>query len=598
MPASVYAIDLEPVRGLAACATRMGTIHLLSFEAMSDTRPPREIAHLLHGRPILSVCFADTGDVVSADDSGQVLCWRRGQESVPEQWLTNGPVICSVSNQAEPHVVGLGVNGHIICWDPRTGKRVATLVGPPPILPLALARLTSWTSAGRSITVYPAQEGRLAVILNDRLVVHTYRIHEGRFHAIFQTEDRLVTIGHDDGVAKLWRWSNDEPICDSILPAFAGVIDAKWNSHVAPQCGVAVLRSGNAVVFTMASPGLQITHVIPGDSYRVAAAAPERLRRQAASDQAERRATELHHRIMVSIEGDDTVSLEDDLLALERLGHRSASLRLRARRASRTADELAELQALHHLVAEWSGSDRPATRPCLERYIDLLLHFGHIELVGAALHRIEQIDEGLSKACELRGPKLAVEALRRGCMLVREGPARPDHLHSMLQATQLLGSSSDVLWELHRSPPILLPDTTLHPQQLAEALRGGREADSEQHSSIETRPVLWMHGRACQEDVSVLLPAFSGHLDQCVRIALRVAATPSGSDVTRSVLLVTNNKELGGSDDEALGLATQLQDDVARMAVLAPVNDRIILTLRKIRGAALAMASDRGGGVE
>ncbi len=234
---------------------------------------------------------------------------------------------------------------------------------------------------------------------------------------------------------------------------------------------------------------------------------------------------------------------------------------------------------------------------CLpQRYLDLLVQCGQVGLAADVLNRIEQTRPDLSETLDVEGLRKAIDAIQAGRMLIHIFVEEPERIHMASQAARILGSPPKGSWELHRSPPMFLPDIELFPEQLAEALRISAESGSEQAVDAVTQPVLWLHARHSEESVCVLLPAFIGGKSESVQIALRLAIRPAGTALTRSILLdpVANECECFGG--QAIGLVEQLQDESARRTLLAPINDRIVTTLRRMRSVALASAMNPSGG--
>ncbi len=58
-------------------------------------------------------------------------------------------------------------------------------------------------------------------------VVCVSAAHEGRWYAAFQVDERLATIGYDDGLIRFWKLADGHPVCIDKRPALYGVTDAE-----------------------------------------------------------------------------------------------------------------------------------------------------------------------------------------------------------------------------------------------------------------------------------------------------------------------------------------------------------------------------------
>ena len=601
LPASVYAIDIDPCRALLVCGTRGGMIHTINLGPEDDEQECRDGPRWLHGRPILSVCLVPDGGLLSADDSGQVLCWREGQQDAPACWTDGGPAICCLNAQHEAVVVGLGVDGGIFFWDSASGRQITRLAGPPPMSPFAVPRLTNWVLGTGVMMAYPTQDGGLAVIDVDPATVRVGPAHAGRWYAAFQLDDRLVTVGCDDGVARIWRWDDDGPVRDAEIEAFPGVTGADVTPAASPADGIAVLDNGGAVTFSMTEEGFRADAALPGDGYRVVATACDRLRRRNASDRQRHRATELREWIASSIESSDGAGLEEALGELEQLGYQSTSLDLQARWARQVGDDLAELEALHRLSAEWSESDPPPAWPSTCRYTELLLQYGQIELAADEMARLEPTDRSPRRGPDADGPRILARALRDGRTVVQPliDGATP-RLEDTIEAARILARPPTVAWELHRSSDVMLPGVRLDPERLAAALDACRDKRPEQVGVVTPRPLLWIRDGTAEEVGAIVIPLIAGaDASGPARIALRVAERPAGTELSRSILLDLRSacqpRDCEQASKELLGLAARLQDAASRHALLAPINGWLFVTLRRICGSAAAACLNQPG---
>lgn len=579
LPASVYAVDLDPSRRLMACGTRAGMMYLIPLGAQTTEQLPPETARLLQGRPVLALCLTSDGRLVSTDDTGQVLCWDPDCDSPPLRWRQGGPPICAVSAPSEARVAGLGTEGEVLFWDTQ-GCLMVQLTGPAPAGPSALVRLTPWQAGDRLMLAYPARDGRLVVVQTDPPAIHACPAHQGRWFGALTVVEALITVGHDHAVAHVWHWTREGPVSARVVPACSGVIAIRAVVRSEPLQAVAVFGDGTAAAVMLTPDGLEMTVPIPGEDFRVVAAPGELLRCRHDTQQRERRAAKLREAISTAIETGEPLDPPDAFDQLEVLGCPSESFLLRASQARRAGDELAELAALHRLATECPESHPRVGCAWLERYLHLLQRFGQLEL---ALHTGERVAQAPMEA----GGQGPMEALRRVVDAQRAGrtvvyaigdPA--DRLQKASEASRMLGLPLHGIWELHRSVPVILADVALGAERLVESLcaAGAQAVGPGPQATCE--PVIWVHDQAMEEMDLVLIQPIAQPNGPPLRIGLHLAGCPAGTELTRSILA-----DPGTGVPE---LADRLQQEAARQMRLAPVNDWILTTLRRIQSTAVA----------
>jgi hypothetical protein len=580
LPASVYAVDLEPSRRLAACGTRAGLVYLIPLaDGLREQLPP-ETVRLLQGRPVLSLCFTSEGRLVSADETGQVLCWDPGSDSPALRWRQGGSPICAVSAPSDAWVAGLSVEGQVLFWDVQHGRPVSQLAGPPPVSPSALARLIPWQVGDCLLLAYPACDGRLVVVHTNPPAVHECAAHEGRWFGALSMDGVLVTVGHDDAVARVWHWTENGPQCGRVISACSGVIAIQAVARSEPLQAVAVFGDGTATAVTLTPDALEATVPIPGEDFRVVAIPGEFLRCRRESQERGRRATELRGAISMAIQTGEPIDPPDAFDQLEALGCQSESLVLRASQAQRTGDELAELAVLHRLAVERSESHSELGSAWLERYLHLLRQFGQLELALQTAEGIGRRHFEVRDDATMEDLRRAVGAQRAGRTVVHALGNPADRLEKVWEASRILGFSLSGTWELHRSGPVILADVALRAEQLVEALRatGAQTVGPDIQATCE--PVLWVHDMLTEEIDVVLIQPIVQPEGPPLRIGLHLAWCPAGTELTRSILVDA------GMDLPAL--AARLQNEAARQTRLAPVNEWIRTTLRRIQSTAIA----------
>lgn len=601
LPASVYAVDLDPARGLVACGTSAGLIHLISFDDPANPSSSPKIRRRLHGRPTLSVAFTGDGRLISSDDTGQVLCWDTDPNPGPQVWLTGGPPICALSAPSDLHVFGLRVDGQIFIWDLHTGGPITQLNGLPPIAPFALVRLTPWQTQGRLKLCYPAEDGRLVIIENDPPVIHVRQAHQGRWYSAFTIEDRLVTLGYDDATARFWQWAGDGPTCSDIRPGFETIISAEYVPAADPPIGVAVLASGMASQFGVTTGGLAALESIPGENYRIVAAPTEWMRQRNESRRRREQAEKLQRSIAVAIDEDEAMDYDRSLAELRALGNVAESWVLQAHRSMRTKDQLTELSAWHRLAHEHAEVYRALLPESAERYSFLLTRFGQIEQALIATDGFTEVQLETAPRCADQGLRIAVAALRSARMVVHALSDDRPCLEEVLQACQILDAPPVGSWELRRSAEAILSQVRLEPDQLLEALQtdGMGHLGHRVHATVE--PVVWKRGDAFEELDTLLIRLPGTAAGATLRVALRLAPQSGGTVLTRSLLLdlkPTDPTGANGHDHARLiRLASQLQATPAGHVLLAPIHTWLSTTLRRLRGQHLAVGLPSPGGV-
>ncbi|MCO6438481.1 MAG: WD40 repeat domain-containing protein [Phycisphaerae bacterium] len=599
LPASAYAIDLNPIQGILACGTRDGTIHVFSASRDGDGQEPPQPTRILAGRAVTSLCFGANGSLISADESGRVLHWRAedNDASRPARWSLGGEAIYLLGSTGE-HVIGVGDEGQVLIWREGDGLIEARLAAPAPARPIALARPTTWALHDGAVVAYPARNGQLVVIRADPPSIYVTTAHEGPWYAAFQVDEHLATLGHDDGLIRFWHLAPSRPECIDERPAFHSAMDAEVFGAGSAQ-GVAVLSDGRAVRFAISQDSFTLLHAIPGKGFRAVVGASASAQRAFEMEQRRLRANELQDWIATSIDSEGDTDLHGAFDELDSLGAEDVSLALKAHQAMRAGDLLLELELRHRLV-RLLPLDSPDAQPSHERYIALLFEFGQYEL---ALEAIDQSTQATTGGATGNCPPwlhATTKAMNAGREVVFSGPDRAVPVDQMIAAAQLLGRPLAGLWELHRSGRAWIPDAVVQSAHLASAI----EYCNHDTFGFDVRTcasrVLWVESGDAQPIEAVVVSPYWDKPCEHFKVLLRTTPAAGGTEITRSILLAGGAVQ---SDHEGLVCGSRLLEKMAmlrekggRAAFLAPVNKLLRRTLQGLRGAAAAHNSFSFGG--
>jgi hypothetical protein len=286
------------------------------------------------------------------------------------------------------------------------------------------------------------------------------------------------------------------------------------------------------------------------------------------------------------------------LRELEVLGYRPAALGLKAHFAMRAGNRLDELVARSQL-ADVLRPNSLSALPAPERHVRLLLDFGQLEL---ALELVNQASNNGSWEATWRTPpwlEAALEALRNDRPVVFAGPAQAEHLEQQIAAARILRRPMMGWHELHRSDGAMLPDVRLGPTDLASAIQHSLPKSSAGCVQVAAPPILWIENEAVEAAQGLLLWIDGEASWTPLKVLLRMQSNPSGTELTRSVLLDPRPADRAASDmllDDRLRQAIRIAAaDGARSTVLALINGPVHSALRRLRTLAVARAACRKG---
>lgn len=598
LSASAYAIDLNPTQGILACGTRDGTIHLFPMSRDCEGQEPAKPARLLAGRAVTSLCFAAQGSLISADESGRVLQWWAGNNdaSQPTLWSLGGEPIYLLGSTGE-HIIGLGDKGQILICREAGGLIEARLVGPAPARPITLARPATWALHDGAVVAYPARNGQLVVIKADPPSLYVTAAHEGAWYAAFQVDERLATLGHDDGLIRFWHLASSRPECVDERPALHNAIDAEVFGAGSAQ-GVAVLSDGRAIRFGITRDSFVHLGAVPGNDFRAVVGTSVNAQRAFEIGQRQLRANELQDWIAASLDSDGDADLREAFDELESLGAEAVSLALKAHQAMRNGDLLLELKLRHRLV-RLLPLESPDAQPTRERYIVLLLEFGQYEMALEAIDQSAQTTTGGATAYCPPWLHTTKDAMNAGQDVVFSGPERSVPVDQVIAAAQVLGRPLAGLWELHRSGRACIPDAVIQPAHLASAIEDCNHDTFGFDVRTCASRVLWVERCAARLSEVVIVSPYWDEPYEHFKVLLRTTPVAGGTEITRSILLAggaIQNGHGGPCDSGLREKMAMLAEQGGRAAFLAPLNKLLRRTLQGLRGTAAAHSSFGFGG--
>ncbi|MCK4341186.1 MAG: hypothetical protein KAY37_05620 [Phycisphaerae bacterium] len=342
---SVYALVAEDANNTAVVGTKAGLLHFAQHVTAGDSGAWQVNRSVVHGAPILSLCWIGAPHVVVSDTEGRCYVWNCNTKEPPQALPTRREAICALVARDQTHLMGLSTSGELLTWHLPTRQLTGLEHGPPPPAISALAKLTWWPAA--EAMVYPARGGQLVTWrpLDDE--VHTVDAHDGEFYAIVPLEVELLTIGLRDRCARLWRPRGSVARFKGKAPA--GITSAALVGSN-PARIIAINERGEACVCRLVECRLHVESRLPGGNYRVVVGPTwDELNR----DETQRRRVEVEglanaiRERMACNELDEVGILHERLAAL---GYQHVSLALRAAQARDEGDLLSELKAYAALV--------------------------------------------------------------------------------------------------------------------------------------------------------------------------------------------------------------------------------------------------------
>ena len=73
---SVYALKISPDGKTLAAGTKKGFLYLITPDTEAQNDQGYAVRRIIHGAPILSVCFLDSTNLAVGDTAGRCLIWE------------------------------------------------------------------------------------------------------------------------------------------------------------------------------------------------------------------------------------------------------------------------------------------------------------------------------------------------------------------------------------------------------------------------------------------------------------------------------------------------------------------------------------------
>jgi len=210
---SFHAMAANSTGNRIIAGTKTGKLLVLDRTASGEYK----LAYTMdQGGPVLAVHWLNNANCISSDTFSRLLVWRDPFVS-PQAIQTPSPVCTFVST--DEFLTALTVDGRILVWDGSLGGEPRKLKAPVPPHPYAWVRGVYWPDSNAAF--FPAHDGSLTCVDMGCLSVTSIPAHAGHFFALTGLDTHLLTIGHSDNRALLWR---GQPLSvEKVLSAPPGV---------------------------------------------------------------------------------------------------------------------------------------------------------------------------------------------------------------------------------------------------------------------------------------------------------------------------------------------------------------------------------------
>ena len=452
---SVYAVDVDAEEGMIAIGTRAGGIELFSCTETSETSAPQVLGRLYQGAPVLSVCLLDEGRLASTDTAGRCLLWDPpGRSAAPQALEVEEERICSVLRLPDGRLAGLSSEGRLLLWDVANGHLLGALDVPTPPGKLALVRLCYWPA--HHAAVYPASDGRLVVCELSPPQVHAHPSHSGGFYVCIVDGSSILTVGRNDGLAKVWDCTGGPPCQQHPVPR--GIISGEVLGVDSGQV-LLVSERGEASVYSLESRSLRELHRLDGTQYRTVVGAAPLIRELFRQEQRVAKARDLRIQIQTRMASNQCEDMADLHGQLTRLGFERVSLALRAQHAAQKQDLIGELRTRHQL-AGLLPSDSPSSVNSLCRHAAVLEAAWRLVEAQRAYNRISAPEaEGASRDWLER----AAEIVQGDDWVIEANISIP----LLIEAASVTETPFAGRWVLDVARPVIFRDGTLSAGELA-----------------------------------------------------------------------------------------------------------------------------------
>jgi hypothetical protein len=360
---SVYALARSPKGTALAVGTKNGrAICYAPPDHEEGWEAERPLPHRF--APVLAMEFISETAVAVANAAGGCWLYDTGENQGSSNPLaTCAQPICALCAVNDHLLAGLAADGHIALWDTRSLAVVGRWPGPPQFSCTALVTLTRLGESQKLLL--SAANGEIATFDLSTEALQPALAHAGKSYAIIQGRDSILTLGKEDGVARIWTPELEVAATDIQCPV--DVISGGWLDENEGRL-LLVTMDGKAGIYAIEGDEIRCQQRLPGDDFRVflppdAAALEKRHRGEALAA-----GRETASRILSHIDkGNDTT---DNLRELESLGFRHVALTLRAEEGERTGDSATVLHAFSELASMLPDA-APEGERSLVRYASL-----------------------------------------------------------------------------------------------------------------------------------------------------------------------------------------------------------------------------------
>jgi hypothetical protein len=322
--------------------------------------------------------------IAFSDTAHRCLLWRRGEEQPLLVLPTGGRAICALFRPDCKHLAGLSSSGEMLWWDLSSGK-LCVVTGVPRLPSIGvLVRPVYWRA--KDVWAWPGSNGAIIFYWWQQRKVLEVAAHNGEFYATITCQDELLTIGRMDN--RLKRWLRTEGPVDSVEAPPGVVSAALWPRDETVEV-VLVDQDGGAGVYSWQEGKMELVRELDGGSFRCVIGPDFETYESAVRGRKTQRARELAARVKDTIARGDRSDLDPFYREFSELGYSQVALALQAEQARVGNDLLAELRALHLLVAMLPARE-PASKDYLLRYAQLLETMWQPEKALAVCRQLQQ----------------------------------------------------------------------------------------------------------------------------------------------------------------------------------------------------------------
>ncbi|MHC4296589.1 MAG: WD40 repeat domain-containing protein [Planctomycetota bacterium] len=383
---SVYSLDVNMETSTLAFGTRAGRIYLRQWSDGNSTACQER----LQGAPVLSVCWLGRSLLCSSDFSGQCLLWPIASGEQPRFLETDGRTVCALAKMSDGQFIGLASDGCMLFWSLPQGELLKCIEGPRPCSKIGLVNLRHWSR--RHLLIYPTEDGQLCSYRPDAMQCECVEAHQGGLYVVLPAEKRLITVGREDGLIKIWHDLTSAPACRIEIPWSAGFV-AGWATEPDGRSILLIDEEGIAGVFSLTDTSVTLVSQLPGDDFRaVVGKSPDELAR-CRRQSVEAKARGLIAQAAESIGQGRSEGLESLAAELTSLNYCEAALGIRAQAARLQDDPLKELKIRHELIHMLNG-DYTAFRDSVARYAVLLERFWRLASAWSIYRELDDEPDG------------------------------------------------------------------------------------------------------------------------------------------------------------------------------------------------------------